>query len=91
MRETICYIIQKEGNNPRGVHGVFLNLGMALNALSTLAKNDVDDYHYWVLYKVPLNEAFTLGKNEDGFTQFDNDENRIKYYRKSDFNTTEEK
>jgi len=47
------YVIQKKGLNFQGIYGVYSAKRRALSACKNCAKQDVDNYHEWLVTKLP--------------------------------------
>lgn len=57
MIEYIYFIIKVGEKYEHGVHGIFNTEAAAIEGAKKLAADDVDNYHVWMVHKVPLNQV----------------------------------
>lgn len=80
------YVVYKRGIYGQGVHGCSLDLAAAKKMADDLAYWDVDNYHIWKVYAVPLDQLHPSIRHKEEVNEGYMETQSIYSVQKSDVN-----
>lgn len=61
------YMVVRHGVYIRGIHGVFTGKEDAINRADELAEKEIDDYHEFEVYIIPINHTPKIVDYDSGY------------------------